>query len=748
MSLNQKINGSMLTNEDLYNVFFQELDFHAWYHDEIDTYQEVNNIHADFFGLMPKSIKNKTVEEIFMRTKEAESFIADNRVVFETGKKLTVEQSITDQHGKRHILKIKRQPVFSENKDVKGVLCLGEDITEQRKAEKGLYEREELFQSIIATLPDILLFLDENGRYLKIWTGQNENLYDSRERLLGKKIEEVLPEKQAEVIMKNLSEALKDVEIKVFEYELEVLGGNKWFEARMIAAGSDRAVMVVRDISDRVMAQNKIEELHNVAIRLASANNEEVVYELTVEAAERILEFDVCTLDLVEDDMFKVKMTSSGVPDGGSVSGPIEGIGGKVYKNQESHITRDVREEELANPVKSEYRSAITVPIEEYGIFQVISTEVEKFDKNDLKLTELLVSHTATAIKRFRAEKEIRYLGFHDKLTGLYNRMFVEEELKRLDSERQLPLSIIAGDVNSLKLVNDAFGHKAGDELLKKIAAILKESCRKEDIIGRFGGDEFTIILPDTSSKEAKNILKRIKINCQNEDSSIIPVSIALGLATKKSENEDINEVLKNADTNMYENKIKESEEVKNIVLDTLMGKLGEKEFETELHCERLKKMAVEIGEELKFNSNEMEKLEKAAYLHDIGMISTPEKILNKKAKLTDEEWDEIKKHPETGYRIARSSDKLTDIANIILHHHERWDGNGYPRGISREEIPIQARIISVIDAFDVMVNKSLYEEPFTKDEAIAELYDNAGIQFDPEIVDIFINKILYKFLE
>ena len=743
LSLNQKMSNDRLTNEDLFHIFFNEFDFHAWYHNSVDTYQKANEIHADFFGVEPGYMSSVNLKDIFLKDEEAEAFIEDNQVIFETGRRLTIEQSLTDQYGKKHILKIRRQPVYSETGNIKGILCLGEDITEKRKAEKGLYEREELFQSIIATLPDILMFLDDEGKYLKIWTGQNENLYDSRENLLGKKIEEILPDKQAGLIMRNLNEALKDVEIKVFEYELDVLGGKKWFEARMIAAGSDRAVMVVRDISDRVMAHSKIEELHNVAIKLASTQKEEAVYELTVEAAERILEFDVCTLDLVEDNMFKVKMTSSGVPEGGSVSGPVEGIGGKVYNNQESHITKDVREEELANPVKSEYRSAITVPIDEYGIFQVISTEVEKFDEDDLRLTELLISHTATAIKRLRAEKEIRYLGFHDKLTGLYNRMFVEEELKRLDSQRQLPLSIIAGDVNSLKLVNDAFGHKAGDDLLKKVAKILKKSCRQEDIIGRFGGDEFTIILPDTSGKEGRKILKRIKNNCKKEDSSIIPVSIALGLATKENESEDINEVLKNADTNMYENKIRESEEVKNLVLETLMEKLGEKEFETKHHCERLKKMAFEIGQELDFNSNEMEKLEKAAYLHDIGMISTPEEILKKAGELTADEWVEIKKHPETGYRIARSSDKLTDIANIILHHHERWDGNGYPRGIAGESIPVQSRIIAIIDSFDVMVNKSLYKEPLTKEEAIAELYDNAGGQFDPEIVDIFVKKVL-----
>ncbi|MGM0419702.1 MAG: HD domain-containing phosphohydrolase [Bacillota bacterium] len=719
---------------------FKKADMHAWYCEHPERYNRINQPHADFLNISSIDGEGKDILDVLTKPEEARSFISDNKVVFQQGRKMKNEQSLTGADRRKHILKIVRYPIFANDDQVKGVFALAEDITEKRKAEKELYEREELFHSIIATLPDLLLFLDEEGRYLRIWTGQNANLYEEREKLLGKKIINVLPEQQAQIIMKNIEKALQEIETQVFEYELEVIGGKKWFEARMIASGNNRVVMVVRDITDRKMAHYKIEELHKVAVELASAEKEEKVYQLTVEAAERIFEFDVCTLDIVEDDMFVVKATSSGVTEGGSVSMPIEGVAGRQYRKQEALITPDITADKDSQPAKDEYRSAMTVPIDEYGIFQVISTEVNNFNEQDLKLTELLISHTSTAIKRLRAEQEIRFLGFHDKLTGLYNRMFVEEELKRLDSNRKLPISIIAGDVNSLKLVNDAFGHKTGDNLLKKVAKILQNSCRKEDIIGRFGGDEFTIILPNTDEAMSRKIIKRINYNCSKATDGVVPISIALGVSTKNESDQNIDEVVKEADANMYENKIKNSQEVKELVLDRLMKKLGEKRFESKEHCFRLKEMAKRFGKLLNLPEKQLDKLTQAAYIHDIGMISTPQEILLKKDELTREEWREIKKHPETGYRIARSSDQLTELASIILHHHERWDGQGYPRGLKKEEIPLEARIITLIDAYDSMLHKSIYKNTLDPEEAKSELVKNKGKQFDPALVDKFIS--------
>jgi len=184
-------------------------------------------------------------------------------------------------------------------------------------------------------------------------------------------------------------------------------------------------------------------------------------------------------------------------------------------------------------------------------------------------------------------EAEIQYLTFHDKLTGLYNRAFFEEELKRLDTQRQLPISIVMGDLNGLKLVNDAFGHEEGDKLLKSVAEILKKSCRKEDIIARWGGDEFVIIFPKTPRDVVERICERIKENCEKYNQEIdkkhpIPLSIALGHATKEEKDEKMLEVLKRAEDRMYRNKLIEGKTFRDSVLKSLKNLLWENTFESE----------------------------------------------------------------------------------------------------------------------------------------------------------------------
>ncbi len=725
--------------------FFRELNKQAWYMITPEIYGEANDLHADFLGYQVEDFKQAEVEELIPE-ENVEDFIRDNEVVFTKKQDSTVDQVIKDKQGEDKILQIYRTPIFDENENVVAVLCIAEDMTEWRRAEKNLYEKEELFQSIISTLPDLLLVLDEDGRYLRLWTGNNNILYAPRHELLGEKIEDVLPKQAADKIMENLQQALKSVSLQVFEYSLEVIGGKKHFEARLKAAGRDKVIMVVRDITDRIKAHTKIRELHNIAAELGSVQAESDIYKMTVEAAERILEFDVCSLDIVEEDKLVVKATSSGVPEGGSKTASLSdsGIAGIVYKTQETHITPDINNEPEAKPVDSKYKSALTVPVGEFGVFQAVATKKDKFGQKDLQMAELLISHTTTALKRLEAEKEIRYLGFHDKLTGLYNRKYIEEELERLDTPRQLPLSVITGDVNNLKLVNDAFGHDKGDELLKLIADILQDSCREEDIIGRFGGDEFIIILPDTDSQNAENIKQRILKNCRKtEKTEKIPVSIAVGIATKVDVEEDIGEVLKKADARMYEHKVRQGDKTREIIFDKLLQRLGEKRYESLAHCRNVRELAEKLAKKLGWEEKRIDYLREAAYIHDIGLITVENKILDQPRVLKLKEWKRIKKHAEIGYRIARSSDELSRIAPLILHHHERWDGKGYPRGLNGRDIPAGARIIAIADAYDVMLNNDIYKEKFTRAEAIKELKFCAGTQFDPDMVELFVREVI-----
>ncbi len=339
-----------------------------------------------------------------------------------------------------------------------------------------------------------------------------------------------------------------------------------------------------------------------------------------------------------------------------------------------------------------------------------------------------------------RTEEEIKYLIFHDKLTGLYNRNFFEEEINRLDTKRQLPLSIIMGDVNGLKLVNDAFGHQTGDLLLKRIGNIIKKVCRKEDIIARWGGDEFLILLPKTPYEVGEKICNRIREACIQAQNKPIQLSMAIGIATKDKPDVEVKDTLKKAEDRMYKNKLVHNESTRNSIIASLENTLMEKSHETNDHAERMNKLAIQFGNKLKLSTSILDELKLLTKLHDIGKVSIPEQILKKPGKLTDEEYEKIKEHPESGYRIVIAVPELSPVAEAILSHHEHWDGSGYPRGLMKENIPYTARIISIIDSYDVMTHKRSYKEAVTEEKALEEIKNCAGSQFDPVLAEVFID--------
>lgn len=339
---------------------------------------------------------------------------------------------------------------------------------------------------------------------------------------------------------------------------------------------------------------------------------------------------------------------------------------------------------------------------------------------------------------RIKAEEEIIYLSYHDPLTGLYNRRFFAEELSRLDVERNLPISIIVGDMNELKLVNDIFGHALGDLLIKKTAEVLKKVCRADDIIARVGGDEFTILLPKTKPEEAEGIISRIKSEFEKVKVKSIRGSISMGYATKTHVEENIMQVLESAEDNMYSIKVIERDSSKRTTIKTIIEALHRDSNIEEKHSKNVRKICEDIGKAMGLSEVDIRRLKEAAFLHDIGKIALDSSLLNKKRTATDEEKKGIKQHAVVGYRILNSFDATIDLAEIVLAHHERWDGTGYPKGLKGEEIPILARIIAVAESYDCMINR----KEMSKEEAIQELRKQSGLKFDPEIVDIFIEMI------
>lgn len=344
------------------------------------------------------------------------------------------------------------------------------------------------------------------------------------------------------------------------------------------------------------------------------------------------------------------------------------------------------------------------------------------------------------AIELIRRKEEIICLSYHDKLTGLYNRRFCEEEMRRLDTERNLPISVIVGDVNGLKLTNDAFGHEAGDRQLMKIADILREECRKDEIIARTGGDEFLIILPETRIEDAEKIVTRIRERCDKEKEDPIKPSISMGCSVKENINQDTTVVIKIAEDRMYKTKLIESKSIRGIIIATLRKNLHEHPHETEGHCERLMELSHGLGKALGLSADQIDKLKLLALLHDIGVTAIPNHILVKNADLTPEEKSIMESHCEIGYRIAGASLDFAHIAGDILSHHERWDGKGYPQGLEGEAIPINAQIISLLDIYDSMVYGSFYQKPVPEKEAIEIIKQMAGSKLNPKIVEAFLN--------
>ncbi|MBN4062633.1 MAG: hypothetical protein COA82_10170 [Alkaliphilus sp.] len=345
--------------------------------------------------------------------------------------------------------------------------------------------------------------------------------------------------------------------------------------------------------------------------------------------------------------------------------------------------------------------------------------------------------------ERKKTENYIKRLSYQDSLTKLNNRAFFEEQLVKLDTDEMHPLSIIMADINNLKFINDVFGHTEGDKLLRSFAVVLREQCRKNDIIARWGGDEFFIILPQTPAKIARRICERIKKECKNIEGTLINVSAALGYAEKDILETRFSSVIKIAEKRMYRDKLIEGKGERDRIITSLQNSLLEKNVETKEHTDRIKELSIRLGKRLKLGRVEQNKLKLLSLLHDIGKIVIADSILLKPEKLTVSEYEEIKKHPEAGYRIVQTSVDLAHIAEIVLFHHEHWDGQGYPRGIKGRKIPRLARIISIVDAYVVMTHGTVYKKAITYEEALKEISRCAGSQFDPNISEEFVEMMM-----
>ncbi|GBG55229.1 histidine kinase [Sporomusaceae bacterium FL31] len=347
------------------------------------------------------------------------------------------------------------------------------------------------------------------------------------------------------------------------------------------------------------------------------------------------------------------------------------------------------------------------------------------------------IVHDITARKQ--AENRLHHIGFHDALTGLKNRSYFEKELQRLELLNSDSLGLIICDLDGLKLVNDTLGHHQGDKHLTAISAILKECFHDSDVLARIGGDEFAIIKTGATVDYIQSACAKAvqKINDHNV-AACIPLGLSFGYSISKGTAYSIKRLIVEADNSMYREKLQRGSNARSAIVQNAVKLLNDRDFICDGHADRLQSILSKLALVAGISDSKLPELTMLARFHDIGKVGIPDSIIFKPDKLTSEEMSIMQRHSEIGQRIALSSSELIPIADLILKHHEHWDGSGYPLGLAGNQIPLMCRIFAIADAYDVMTNGRPYRKALTPLQALEQIRLSAGTQFDPVLVNKF----------
>ncbi|MBZ5513431.1 MAG: diguanylate cyclase [Acidobacteriia bacterium] len=487
-----------------------------------------------------------------------------------------------------------------------------------------------------------------------------------------------------------------------------------------------------------------------------------------------------------------------------------EGLAGFAIESGEPVLVNDVTRDERYIPFHSGARSALMVPLkyrtEVLGVLSIESLRPHSFSQQDVLTLCTLADHLAIALKNAQAYQVAQEQAITDSLTGLKTHRYFMEAL---DAEwRRSPrsgrhFSLIMMDLDDFRLVNDRYGHLEGDRVLTNVARVMEARCRQSNVVARLGGDQFAILLPETSIEQAEILAERLRTSFSADSYlSSHGVTASFGLATFPIHGVTKEEIMHVAEAGVYLAKHERGNSVRVAsssaegpgaaweeqllhaylgvavkrmfstgpevfneylsrfeaatrdpggdnpsLMDTVTAlafTIDAKDHYTEGHSQSVSRLAAQIGQQLGLSREELEEIRLAGILHDIGKIGVPESVLNKPACLTPEEYELIKTHAALGERILMplKVKAIGRISKMVRHHHERVDGKGYPDGLSGEQIPVGARIITIADCFDTLISERAYKKASPREDAVVELVRGKGTQFDSAILDAFLNTL------